>query len=230
MRIMKLLGLAFLATLAFSAVGTLGAGSAAALLFLTESGKELLFTIKSLGNATFESASGSRFECKSVLGHGFIMHKTDSVRKILLTFHECGSGLTQCTSSGEPSGLIKTLELDALLVTLLSPLDKYGLKLLAESGNLAEYTCGLGSVELRGSVVGEYEETLAESETFKKEVKLVFEKGVNSGEPRIRDYETLNGAGTAKLESKSGGGAFEEMNLQMLLDLISDGNVKFCHK
>ncbi len=227
--IIKMLGLAFFATLAFSAVGALGASSASALLFLTESGNELLFTIKGLGLAVLETKNASKIDCKSTLGHGFIVNKSDSARKILLTFHECTSGaLGACTSSGEPSGLITTLEMDALLVTLLSPLDKYGLKLLAEKGNLADFNCGIAAVTVKGTIVGEFEETLTESQTNKTEAKLVFEKGANPGEPFIKDYWTLQGVETAKLESTIAG-ATEEANEQALADILPNGGVKFCH-
>lgn len=232
MRIIKLLGLALMVTLAFSAVGAIGAGSASALVFLTESGRELLFTAKSLTKPVLETANGSKVECVLLLGHGFILHNTDKAHKILLTFHGCKNVLLgECKSTNEPAGLITTLELDALLVTLLPSIDKYGLKLLAEKGNLAEFTCGIGEapVVVKGTVVGEFEETLKESETFKKERPLLFEKGVNPGEPAIKDYWTLEGVSTAKLEASINNAPFEEANQQVLVDIRANGGVKFDH-
>lgn len=237
MRSIRVLMLAFVAMLAFSVVGAIGAGSASALLFLTESGKELLFTVKG-GEAKLESSSGLAVACKTVLGHGFIVHKSDEARKILLTFHECSSLGQEClsTQSAEKAGLITTLEMDALLVTLLN--GKYGLKTLAEGSgkNLAEFTCGTGFLEakiiVKGSVVGEFTETKAESEeSYKKEAKVVFENNpAKAGEAKILDYWTLEGLRTAKLESNSNGGAFTESNEQATGTITSDGGVKLCHK
>jgi hypothetical protein len=233
--IIKMLGLAFFATLAFSAVGALGAGSASALLFLTQSTKEL-FTVKSLTTAKLETALNA-VECATVLGHGLILNKTDIAHTILLTFHECKvagttAACTGTSNANEPSGLITTLELDALLVTLLpSTADKYGLKVLAEKGNLAEFKCATvpeTNVTVKGSVVGEFAETLTESETAKAEAKLVFAKGANAGEAKIKDYETLNGVGAAKLES-SFTGIFEESNQQGTGDVIPLHPVTLCH-
>jgi hypothetical protein len=231
--IIKLLGLAFIATLAFSAVGAIGAGSASALLFLTLSPRgqtELLFELKSLTKPIFLSASGN-FECALLLGRGAILHKTDEARKILLQFHGCkleGTSTT-CTTAGEPAGLITTLLLDALLVTLLEvPLQetKYALKLLSEvrPPHLATFSCGIITVILRGSVVGDFEESLRQSQTHRKEAALLFGRTVS------QDFWTLkSGIGEAKLEWSFGGGAFEPVAVDVLVDIIADGLVGFCH-
>jgi hypothetical protein len=236
MRIFKLLGLALMATLAFSVVGALGAGSASALLFLTESGKLLLFTLKNLGLAILETLNGTKVECESLLGHGFIVHKTDIAEEILLTFHECKSAVGSCTTAGEPTGLIMTLLLSGLLVSLEKPTDKYGLRISSEHGpneHLATFTCGTPplsvTVIVKGSVVGEFEETLAESETFKKESKVKFAKN-GVGMPAIPSYWTLEGLRTAKLEASTNGGtSFEEASQEVLVDIFSDGGVKLDH-
>jgi hypothetical protein len=229
--IIKMLGLAFFATLAFSAVGAIGAGSASALLFLTTtSNAEELFTVKGLGNAVLELATGTEVKCKVTSGHGFLLKSTNYAHKILLTFHECTSPLGECNSAGEPKGLIKTLELVALLVRLLEPLARYGLKVLAEKGNLADFNCGIlnTSVVVKGAVVGEFEETLTQSRENNTERKLVFEKGSGAGVPFITDYWTLQGVGTAKLETSIGAAAFRESNEQVLVDINTKFNGSFC--
>lgn len=236
MRILKLLGLAFFATLALSAIGAFGAGSASALLFLTTLNPEL-FTIKNVGPLVFETRGGNKVECEIVLGHGFVLNKTDITHLFLLTFHKCASTFAgPCTSPNQPQGLITTLELDALLVTLLQSIDKYGLLLLAKNGIIAEFTCSNALVTVKavvsGSVVGEFEETLAESEAAKKEVKVKFAKGVNPGEPAIKSYWTLQGIAEPKLLITLSGAIIEndvESNMQVLLNIVFLHTVRFCH-
>jgi hypothetical protein len=243
--IIKMLGLAFFATLAFSAIGALGAGSASALLFLTLSPsgvKELLFEVKSLlhfnkvepRNPTLLSSHGN-VECELLLGRGAILNKTDEARKIRLEFHRCKvQNTTQpCTTegvAGEKSGLIITLLLDALLVTLLEVSGqetKYALKILSEEKppHLATFNCGpiVGTVIVQGSVVGDFEESLSQSQTHKEEAALLFGKFVS------QDFWTLkSGIGEAKLEANLGFG-FEPATEDALVDIRADGLVGFCH-
>ncbi len=235
--IIKMLGLAFFATLALSAMGALGAGSASALLFLTTNAKES-FTVKGLTIAELETKGKNTIECANVLGNGLILNKTDVAHSIFLIFHKCnikGLPSATCTSAGEPAGLIKTLQLDALLVTLLpSTSDKYGLLLLAAKGNLAEFKCASlpeTNAEVKGTVVGEFTETLTESQTAKKEATLKFEKGANAGEPAITSYWTLQGTAAPKLESTLSGLANEtsESNEKVTSDVVATNNVSFCH-
>ncbi len=234
--IVKMLGLAFFATLAFSAIGALGAGSASALLFLTTNGVATeLFTVLDLNGAgkpaILETASGHTTECETVLAHGFILNKTDEVDKLLFTFHKCKAFLSNCSSSGEPSGLITTLELNALLVTLLN--GHYGILILGEkTKHLATYTCGTEKVVVEGTVVGEFTETKAESEAFKAEAKVEFKKGANPGEPAITSYWTLQGTAAPKLEATITG-IINESKVGSSETAVGDVSplkpVKFCH-
>jgi hypothetical protein len=236
MRSIKVLGLAFIAALALSAVG---AGSASALLFLVKGGAASeSFTVKNLNSsakpATLETAGKNTVTCNSVLGKGTILNKTDVAQKILFTFHECTDSLgSSCQSANEPSGLITTLDLDGLLITTLN--DKYGVVVLAEKGNLAEFTCGSGLFEVKiavsGTVAGEFTETLAESQTEKTVAQQEFKKGTNAGEPFIKDYWTLEGIKTAKLTSTITGAINEtaESNESALGDVITVNGVTLCH-
>lgn len=231
--IVKMLGLAFFATLAFSAVGAIGAGSASALLFLTSGASEETSTTVNLNTetspATLEAENGLSVKCPSVLGSGTILNKTDRIDKLLFTFHKCTAGiLGACTSSGEQTGLIKTLELDALLITLLN--GHYGLLILAEKGNQAEFVCGGVTIEVKGTVAGEFTATAAEAEAGATEMNLVFKKGAKAGESAIKDYWTLEGVREAKMESKGLGSTFEESNEQANGDAKTANIVKFCHK
>ncbi len=241
MRLIKLLGLAFMATLAFSAIGALGAGSASALLFLTSGGASTTFTVLNLNTSTkpavLETKGGQKVECEGVVGSGTILNKTDLSHKIVFTFHKCKASFgSTCSSAGEPSGLIKTLSLRGLLVTLLN--GKYGIETVSEkgtTGDLAEFKCSglIGEVTtvVTGSVVGEFTETKAESEVLKKEAKVEFAKGVNAGEAKIKDYWTLEGVVSATLTSKLSGAVVEtaESNEQAVGDVSPAVEVKFCH-
>jgi hypothetical protein len=242
MRTIRLLGLAFFAVLAFSVVGAVGGATpASALLFLTLSGKELLFEVKSLrhlnatpANPTLLSRNGN-VECELLLGRGAILNKTDEARKIRLEFHRCnvqGFPALRCTTegvAGEKPGLIITLLLKALLVTLLEVRGqetKYALKIESEerAPHLATFFCeGIGTVVVQGSVVGDFEESLRQSQTPKEEAALLFGKFVS------QDYWTLrNGIGTAKLEANLGFG-FEPAEEDALVDIRAEGKVSFCH-
>jgi hypothetical protein len=235
--IIKMLGLAFMATLAFSVVGALGAGSASALLFLVagDAASET-YTVENLGKPTLETSSKRTVTCESVDGGGTILNKTDVVEKASFTFHKCTSSFAgECTSGTEPKGLIKTLALDGLLVTLLN--GKYGILTLPEkSTDEAEFTCkGLLTVTtvVTGNVVGEFTETKAESEVSKTAAKVVFAKGANAGEQAIKDYWTLEGIKAAKLESTLSGGINEgplESNEQAEGDVKTTNGITLLHK
>jgi hypothetical protein len=234
-RSIKMLGLAFVAMLAF---GVAGVGSASALLFLSTLASEL-FTVKTLNTASnpikIETKGSNLFTCNSILGHGSILNKTDRADKILLTLHECKNAVDEsCQSAGEPSGLITTLDLDALLVTTLS--GHYAFLLLAEKGNVAEFACSSGLAEEKivatGNIAGEFTESKAESEMEKTERKLEFTKGTNAGEQAIKDYWTLEGVQTAKLEFTLSGPINEkaEATMMLVLDIVTPHPGKYCHK
>lgn len=234
MRIMKMAMAAVFAVLAFSAIGALGASSASALLFLTSTGTSESYTVKSLSKPLLETKGGQKVECESVAGSGTILNKTDRVDKVLFTFHKCKAfaELVPCKSSGEPAELIKTLDLSGLLVTLLN--GKYGILIQGEgSKHLASFSCGVTeNVVVEGSVVGEFTESKAESETFKTVAQVEFKKGAGAGEPAIKDYETLKGLGTPNLETTITGVIKEtkaESSEQALGDVLTTNTVKFCH-
>lgn len=230
MGILRLLGLAFIVTLIFSGFS---AGSASALLFLTSLAIQELFTLLNLNSA----AKPARLEtkafsvaCESVLGDGLNEDKTDLAKKILLTLSGCEAPLGgKCQSAGEPEGVIKTLELDALLVTTLN--DRYGILLLGGAGNIAEFNCVLvPNVVVRGSVVGEVPETLEDAREPKEEFKVIFAKGVNAGEPAIKDYWTLTSLQAPKLEVSVEGGKFEGASLEAVIDERAVFSIRLCHE
>jgi hypothetical protein len=235
-RNIKVLGLALIAMLA---LGVVGAGSASALLFLVKGGAASeSFTVKNLNNsakpATLETAGKNTITCNSVLGKGTILNKTDMIEKILFTAHECTDSLgSSCQTAGEPSGLVTSLDLRGLLITTLN--DKYGIVLSAEKANHGEGTCGSGLFEVKiavsGTIAGEFTETLAESQTEKTVAQIEFKKGANAGEPAIKDYWTLEGIRTSKLETTVTGAINEtaESNESALGDVVTVNGVTLCH-
>jgi hypothetical protein len=241
--IIKMLRLAFLATLAFLAIGAIGAGSASALLFLTLLNLELIL-ILSHKLALLLTLSGSRFDCKLILGHGLVLNKTDVIDKILLTFHECAaviggsSGSCKSSQAGEKEGLITTLDLDALLITTLTGL--YALVLLAEKGpstNLAEFTCfgGLQKEIWTGEIAGELP---AKIELEKGLAESTIEFATKTGEtgmPEITSWWTLGGTGgpSPKFEATLSGLVNEktEASWDLTMTILSESHhlFKVCH-
>lgn len=242
MRTVKILWVLFVAALAF---GLVGAGSASALLFLTGLAKEL-FTLANLNSfeapAVLETAGKNKIECESILGHGSILEKTDQIEKMLFTFHGCVGRplLGNCSSAGEPTGLITTLELDALLVTLLpgSPTNgKFGILVLAEKGNqdnnLAFVSCSTGvNFAVRGTVTGQFTETPQESELEKTESRIKFSSSGVPGEQSPKVVWTLQGLRTDRLESILTGiiGETAETSLTATADMKTPNGLRLCHK
>lgn len=231
MRMLKLLGLAFMATLVFNAFST---ATASALEFLTKLAGQELFTLlnlNSMATPVVIETKGFKLVCTSILGHGTILEFTDIAHKILYTLSGCEADFVgKCESAGQPEGVIKTLELDTLLVTTLNT--KYGILVLAEKGNIAEFKCFLtGAVNLivRGNVVGETPVTLAQSGQANEELNVVFQKGVNVGEPAIKDYWTLPEIKVPKLEMGPEGGKFASASLEAMLDMAPVHSIVLCH-
>jgi hypothetical protein len=161
MRFMKLLGLAFLAALACSAVAAANS-PADEVLFLTASGKQLLFTGISLLALLRGLRAGvlSTISCELDLIHGLALHKSPLAHRITLEFHtKCqttiGSTTEKCT---EPLVLKELLgELGLILPAGLTGPKLVGLLLAPSSGTaLVKFTCGsFGETEVEGAVIGE---------------------------------------------------------------------------
>ncbi len=230
--IIKMLGLAFFATLAFSAVGALSAASASALLFLTANAKES-FTVNGLGLQLLLTLSNQGTICHNVLGSGLILNKTDFAHKILLTFHGCESpALGSCQSAGEPNGLIKTLELHALLVTTLSGL--YAIVILSEKGEAAEFSCGIAKIKVTGQIAGEFPEK-ANLEKGTTEAKLTFERKAGEiGMPKITSWWTLEGTAGPnpqyEAEIKALTTETSPASQDGVADITTPFTLKLCHK
>jgi hypothetical protein len=226
-RVVVLLGM----MLAFAAIG---ASPALALLFLVKNSEELFLLLSLFGTGIIiETASKNLVGCQAVLGDGLILNQTDVAEKILFTFHGCDASGGSCNSADEPAGLITTLDLDALLVTLLS--GRYGFLLLAEKGNMAEFECDgdLETETLKGTIIGEFPNDSIGKESETEEKKLIYTPGLKAGEQSIKDWWTLQGVkGPPKLEDTLSGLINEsnvESDLQMQPDMRVPGGIELCH-
>lgn len=158
MRLIKLLGLALAAVLAMSVVA---AASASALTFKTTNNEEH-FTLLETKETKLETLGQSAVvKCTGYHILGFADNLTDKALKVLLTFLGCTetSFNSSCTSSGQSSGTIKTVDLNGLLVWLPGTTRKPGMLLSPASGSIdAKFTCDGGLIEftVEGSVLGEY--------------------------------------------------------------------------
>jgi hypothetical protein len=181
MRIIKMLGLAFIAALAFSSV-IATSSFAAEVLFLTSNGEELLFT--GIGGLwlwrALEGGVLGLGDCEQADYHGWALHKSPLAHRVTIEFStKCeltlGSMKLKCT---EP---IKTKEMLAELGLILTGGNKIvGLLLIPSDGTklFAELECGGEVTTVEGAVVGEIPEIAGGIDQYNKfltEIFLVFE-------------------------------------------------------
>jgi hypothetical protein len=167
MRSIKLLGVAFFAVLAFSAMAA-STASAFHPLFLTESKKELLFF--GVGGLPAHLAGGSpalraltlgilgTITCDLILLHGFVLEKSTLAHRILVELeHKCAISI-----NGNPTACNEPIKSKLLLGELgLVLLNKTVGLLLAPSDGTAVFftvTCGGNSTTFLGALIGEIPE------------------------------------------------------------------------
>jgi hypothetical protein len=163
MRIIKLLGVAFFVTLAFSTAGALAA-EPAHLLFLTQSGLTLLFNAVSLFWTLRGSQGGlpAAISCELDLIHGFVLHRSPLIHLLRIIFHgHCvqkinGGANESCTEPIET----KPILLELGLINLADGKKHIGILLRPSEGTeIGTVTCGGHSTTIGGVVVGEIPET-----------------------------------------------------------------------
>jgi hypothetical protein len=151
---------ALCAALALSAAATATA-SAFHPLFLTHSGRELLFTAKSGFSTPIKALVGggnlATWTCEEGLVHGLILNKSTLIHRLLIEFHrKCettvGASKTVCE---EP---IKFKEALGELGLLSSTNHKVVLLLIPSDGTkeFLKWTCELSTGTLGGAVIGEF--------------------------------------------------------------------------
>jgi hypothetical protein len=216
--IIKMLELAFFATLAFSTVGALGAGSASAaepqiLLNGTHTFPQLI-----LGSSSLSSKLVNRtatVECGSLLIHGLIRSKLDIL--LLLLWHRCkiAGTTTECNSINptEPRGLIHTAVL-LLPRLLLTHLPGFLIQRDPELRHVAEFECGAlaKSIVVEGTVEAHLSKPAAN--VFSNEVTVNIEVKTAGSEQTFTHDEGSNEI--MKLESSTNGFAFETATEEVL--------------
>jgi hypothetical protein len=149
--IIKMLGLAFFATLALSAFGASSASAVVHPLILIVPPNTYPQLILGLSKkvSNLVAKGGSKVECQHLLIHGLIHSGLDIL--LLLLWHQCTSAGAECNSAGEQKGLIHTAVL-LLPRLLLSHLPGFLIQLDPELKHVAEFECGIVKVVVNGTV------------------------------------------------------------------------------
>ncbi len=240
MRIMKLAVVALFAVFAF---GAMAASSASAFhpLFLTESGKELLFSGEG-GPVPLPTLRGSKnlvlagtITCEKVLVHGFVLNKSTLAHRVKVVFH---GNCIQTIIGGATSHCVEPIVVKESLAELGLVLGNktVGILLAPSDGTkvFAKVECPAGqTTTVEGAVIGEipeinkklvnqYNKPLTESEE-------VFEaEGKNTVKQNITTIELLGVSMPGKLSTV---GIFEgEASEEATGILKTDGNVEICTK
>lgn len=197
MRLIKLLGLVFAAVLAVSASAAIPAN---ALTFKTTNALEHFKLLETKETKLETLGQSAVVKCSSYHILGFAHNLTDKALKVLLTFLGCTESAfnSSCTSKGQATGTVQTLDLHGLLVWLPGSPRKPGLLLLPEAkADDAEFTCdsGLVTFVVEGSVLGEYTEAL---NTLKPVFKFAFrDKTGETGMQQFTEWFETETGGTA---------------------------------
>jgi len=150
---------ALFAVLAFSAMATSSASAFFHPLFITQSGKELLFSGLG-GKATLRSPSGT-VECEKTLIHGFALHLSTLAHRILLLFEGKCELVTPIKAACSNEGTHITSKLLLGELGLLTSSNHKVVILLAPSSGTesAKFNCGIGGeIAVTGAIVGEIPE------------------------------------------------------------------------
>jgi hypothetical protein len=158
MKYLKSLTLSALAALAVMAV--MGAGPASASEPKLEPTAPNVFPVAFHGHGGFGSlltTSNKQVECNTSVSSGELS-SASTVQNVVVTFTGCSAFFTfaTCTSSGQPSGTIKTNPLHGTLVYLETGSSKKALLLKPASGTVfASFNCGGTTITVSGEVLGE---------------------------------------------------------------------------
>jgi hypothetical protein len=230
MRITRLALAALFAVLAFSAMA---ASSASAFhpLFITQSGKELLFSGLG-GKATLRSANGGVVECEKTLIHGFALHLSTLAHRILLLFEGKCELVSPIKAACSNQGTHITLKLLLGELGLLTATNHKVLILLAPASGTesAKFECGIaGEIAVTGAIVGEIPEINAKGvNQYNKpltEMEQVFESvGKNSEKQAIQEIFLLGTQMTGVHLLTNGNEASEEIKSNPILK--GDGTIE----
>jgi hypothetical protein len=230
MRYFKMVGLCLAAVFVVSAV-VVASASAEGALFLfpnAANGSAQDFSSKT-GGAKLGQKNGSEITCTSSTGSGEAIAHSDKVEKALIVFQGCSVTILgetkKCTTSGQPTGIVKTNQLSGNLGLLnkTGEAEKVGLVLKAEEpiGLFAEFECGaVVRVKVRGREISSTERAGIIAEVLPGSVEklidkgeaglLTFKHGTERWEQQWRSLTTLGAlVDELLLESAIDGSAFE---------------------
>jgi hypothetical protein len=182
-RSIKVIGLVFVAVLAFSAVSVTSA-SAVELIKFSKTGN---FEGGSSGTTHLETSNGEQVECKKATTKGKITSEIKG--ETLLEFQECKTTVFifegECTSAGSTKGKIHIPDLLILLGSDESPAMNPAVLLKPESPVV--FTCEVAgqkaTLTVKGSVI-----CLVKNAANKTEIELKCEKGANAGEQKDKKF------------------------------------------
>lgn len=236
MRIIKPLGLAFIATLAFMAIAAANSFAAEGLeLFLTASGLTLLFTGHGKDPILRAKQAGLPAEilCELVLIHGFILHKSPLAHLLGLLFEgKCvqrinGGAAETCKEH------ITTVPILAELGLLLLPNGNKDVVISLQPREGTEFVtveCGGHVTKVGGQIIGEIPTNNANGEkqieTARTSLEIRFETKAKNNEQKYTEIFLLGELmkKELKVEGFLGEGASEEATST----LQSNGLVTIC--
>jgi hypothetical protein len=196
-RLMRLAGLALVASLVIGGAAAASA-SAAGIVLLNGATYPQGFSVKSGNVSTLTAGTVLTVTCSTLLGSGTLWSATDALLSLL--WHGCKeSANNSCQSAGEPTGLIHALVL-GLPVWLDKALTKPGLLFERHQGNadIAHFTCaGTATLVLvKGTVLGHITKPAKEEKSHSLEVE------VNAVAGSLQEFEKVEeGTVVDKLEA-----------------------------
>lgn len=214
MRLIKMLGLGAVAAMALMAFVGAASASAAEPEYVLESGSFPVNFTSTSGAGVLKTVGGSEVICKKDTNTGKLINSKED--EVTVYFEECTAFGFPCTTSGQSSGTIKVGPVKSYLVypvgggtrvlDLLYPSSESFPPAEPPNGaTIATFTCVLVTVTVRGSLLGEFGKTNEFSHT--NSLILTQSGGVQA----FKEYETESGeVRKAYLESKKGGGAYEQ--------------------
>jgi len=210
-RSIKVVGLAFVAVLALSAVSVTSA-SATELIKFSKTGN---FEGKQTTPAELETSNGKKVECKTVTAKGKVTSEIKG--ETLLEFGECKTTAFifegPCTSAGSSSGKIHIPTLLILLGSDENPEVNMNPAVLLKPDPSVVFKCEVAgqsaTLTVTGSVI-----CLVKNAANKTEIELLCEKGTKSGEQKDKKFWDIGETNQEDTLRTSSTGAEEFTNLE----------------
>jgi hypothetical protein len=218
MKRIKLLGLTVVAVFAFSAVAVASASAALPELVGVTSKGTVGGTIEGASKAetktVLETKNGSKVTCNTAKSTGGKATNTKESTGNKVTFTGCVESIFggKCENTATAGEIVTNTLKGVIGYVEGSAKKEVGLELTPEStAQFVTFECtgGFAKIEVKGAVIGQL--GAGQFNLHEKALNLVFVKGTNKGEQKIKQLE---GKAAVKLESSLNKGAFEESNQQ----------------